>query len=236
MSKSHYYEMSNTVLARRTKTIRTAYGKALADVRGLHISVSSGNSKLGVIPSISLMPVIDCGNCAACRKSCYDLRSDLIYKQTIWSRAANSAILHADPERYWRELDAWLTLYYPRAFRYHVGGDIIDNDYLRHMVDIAHKHSDIQFLVFTKMFRVVNAYCNGGNEIPGNLHIVFSGWPGLPMCNPHNFPTAHPIFADGETSAPDGARLCTGNCTACLSSKTMCWTLNRGEAVVFPAH
>ncbi len=224
------------MFARRIKKLREAYLKACADVRGLHISVSAGNIKLGAIPSISLLPVLDCGNCAACRRSCYDLRSDLIYKQSVMSRATNSAILHSDPERYWREIDAWLTLNYPRAFRYHVGGDITDGDYLRHMVHIALRHPDIQFLAFTKMFRVVNAYRNGGNIIPANLRIVFSGWTNLPMCNPYAFPEAHPLFSDGQTTAPDGARLCKGNCTECLSAKSMCWSMSPGDAVVFPAH
>lgn len=228
--------MSDTVMSRRVKTLRKAYEQASADVRELHISVSRGNTKLGSIPSLSLLPVVDCGNCAACRHSCYDLRSDMIYKQSIMSRAINSAILHADPDRYWRELDCWLTLYYPRAFRFHVGGDITDSSYFQNMVDIAKRHADIHFLVFTKMFRIVNSYCNGGGSIPGNLHVVFSGWPGLAMPNPHNFPTAHPIFDGGLTTAPDGAQLCKGNCTRCLSACSMCWNMKPGDAVVFPAH
>ena len=86
------------------------------------------------------------------------------------------------------------------------------------------------------MFHVVNGYVNNGNIIPTNLKIIFSGWKGLDMPNPYNFPSAHPLFPDGSTSAKDGAKLCTGNCTQCLSENRLCWNLKKGEEVIFPAH
>ena len=45
----------------------------------------------------------------------------------------------------------------------------------------------------------------------------------------------HPII-DGVTSAPDGAKYCTGNCTECYKEDRMCWTMGKGESILFAAH
>lgn len=110
----------------RLSKAQAAYENAVENVSDLHVKISDGNTKLGAIPSVSLIPVMDCGNCAICAKSCYDLRNDMIYKEVIKTRAINSAILHEDPERYFKEIDGYLNYRYPRAFRFHIGGDIQD--------------------------------------------------------------------------------------------------------------
>lgn len=114
----------------RLSKAQAAYENALENVSDLHVKISDGNTKLGAIPSVSLIPVMDCGNCAICSKSCYDLRNDMIYKEVIKTRAINSAIYHEDPERYFKEIDGYLNYRYPRAFRFHIGGDIQDNGIL----------------------------------------------------------------------------------------------------------
>lgn len=103
------------------------------------------------------------------------------------------------------------------------------------MVRIAIKHPEIKFLCFTKMFSVVNDYLSSGRTIPENLHILFSGWIGQRMHNPFCLPTAHVILPNG-TSAPDGTRLCTGNCTECMREDRLCWSIGSGESVGFVAH
>lgn len=97
----------------RLSKAQAAYENALENVENLHIKISEGNTKLGAIPSVSLLPVMDCGNCAICAKSCYDLRNDMIYKEVIKTRAINSAIYHEDPERYFKEIDDYLNYRYP---------------------------------------------------------------------------------------------------------------------------
>lgn len=107
----------------RLSKAQAAYENAVENVSDLHVKISDGNNKLGAIPSVSLIPVMDCGNCAICAKSCYDLRNDFIYKEVIKTRAINSAIYHEDPERFFKEIDDYLNYRYPRAFRFHIGGD-----------------------------------------------------------------------------------------------------------------
>lgn len=235
MSKRNYWVLTKENMAKRIAKAQSAYEDAVDNVNDLHVSISDGNTKLGAIPSVSLIPVMDCGNCGICSKSCYDLRNDLIYKEVIKSRATNSAILHEDPERYFKEIDGYLNYRFPRAFRFHIGGDIKDEWYLGKMCEIARNHPETKFLAFTKMFKVCNGYIDKGNVIPENMHILFSGWLGLDMPNPHGFPEAHPIF-ENETSAPEGTMLCTGNCTECLKEDRLCWKIENGQAVGFLAH
>lgn len=150
----------------RLSKAQAAYENAVENVSDLHVKISDGNNKLGAIPSVSLIPVMDCGNCAICAKSCYDLRNDFIYKEVIKTRAINSAIYHEDPERFFKEIDDYLNYRYPRAFRFHIGGDIQNKWYLDKMCEIARKHKDTKFLAFTKMFDVCNEYLDDGNVIP----------------------------------------------------------------------
>lgn len=206
---------------------------AIEDAANHHVFISPGNTKTGNIPSVSLLPVVDCGNCKMCSRFCYDLRNDCFMNSVISTRANNSAIYRTDPRRYFGEIEAWLSLYYPRAFRWHIGGDIKDAFYLDRMIRIAEKFPNIKFLAFTKMFDLVN---ERHEDIPENLHIIFSGWVGQKMNNEFGFPSSHPLFYDGQTSAHDGAKLCTGNCTECLKENRLCWNLGKNEEVVFPVH
>lgn len=200
-----------------------------------HVFISNGNKKVGDVPSVSLLPVIDCGNCSKCKRSCYDLRHDIIMKECLATRAVNSLICKHERERYFSEIDDYLTRHLRPAFRFHVGGDIVDESYFRSMVELAVKHRKVDFLVFTKMFYIVNGWIDEHGELPSNLHVIFSGWIGLKMDNPHNLPTTHPII-NGVTSAPEGARYCTGNCTECYKEERMCWVIGKGDSILFAAH
>lgn len=231
-----YWKLSEEAMNKRLSNILLLRKEMMGNVDKLHVSISTGNSKLGAIPSVSLIPVLDCANCSACGHSCYDLRHDLIYKAGRIARVTNNLIYTCAPQRYFREIKAWLTLNFPRAFRWHIGGGIKDVFYYHQMIHIAETFPDIKFLCFTKRFNLVNQEYAKGNIAPDNLRIIFSGWKGQKMPNPYGFPSAHPLFSDGTTSAHDGAKLCTNNCTECLHEKRLCWTLGNNEEVIFPAH
>ena len=236
MSKGNsYYEMNRDVfknfVARERESVKSI-GEAF---RKKHVFISQGNKKVGDVPSVSLLPVIDCGNCSKCKRSCYDLRHDIIMKECLRTRAVNSLICKHERERYFAEIDDYLAKHLRPAFRFHIGGDIVDDDYFARMVELSRKHRKVDFLVFTKMFHVVNGWIGTNGDLPPNLHVIFSGWIGLKMDNPYNLPTAHPII-DGVTSAPDGAKYCTGNCTECYKEDRMCWTMGKGESILFAAH
>lgn len=202
----------------------------------VYISVSNikMNDGAAIIPSVSLPPVLTCANCAQCSKYCYALKMARLRKNINGTWMRNLAVYQADPDRYFREV-AFAAKGY-RNFRWHVAGDILSDAYLQGMVKVALECPSTSFLAFTKSFDIVNRYLDAGNSLPENLKIVFSGWVGLEMKNPHNLPTSHPIFADGTTSAPDGAKWCGGNCSECAAHSSGCWTMGKGDAVIFALH
>lgn len=197
------------------------------------VKISPGNSKLGAIPSVSLPSVITCRECG-CQTKCYARRIERRRPSVAKAYATNYEILTTEPETYWREVEAAIML--SRFFRFHVSGDILDNVYLAHMIDIAQRNPHCEILCFTKKYEVVNEHLGFGGTIPQNLHIIFSAWVGLQMVNPFSLPEAHVRYKNGTTTASDSAKECSGNCSECATTDGGCWSLKNGEQVVFNEH
>ena len=211
-------------------------------VDGLHVRLSYGNRKTGAaVPSVSLIPVADCPNCKTCSAGCYDVRNVCYLPAVQKSRAINSAILKFDPERYFNEIGALVR--FVRFFRWHVGGDMVTRSYFLHVLGIAKNTPGCQFLIFTKLYNVVNKYLADGGQIPENLHIIFSDWRGAKFENPFNLPVSSPVWSD-----PDGREIergphctdrvtwCPGFCEDCAAAGAGCFGLKAGETVLFHAH
>jgi len=225
----NYVEFKEETIAGRVKKM-VDYRDGL-DITDRHIKLSYGNRKTGsLVPSISLIPVADCGNCALCAKGCYAVRNIACYDASRKMMAQNSAIARGDLWRYFQEINA--ASKFLRFFRYHVSGDILSPAYLTGMVEVAIKNPQCEYLAFTKRFNIVNNYLDDHGSFPKNLHIIFSEWRGLDVPNPHNLPTSRPVWK-GEKI--DGI-MCKGNCSECAAFNCGCWTLKKGERVLFEAH
>lgn len=192
-------------------------------------TISDGNSKLGKIPNVSLVPGADCLRGVPCAKAseCYAFKLYAMYRSARASWKGNSLLARANPDAYFGAIDAYLERKRPRFFRWHVAGDILSQDYLAHMVDIARNHPDTKFLAFTKRHDLDYA------AMPANLQVVFSMWPGLEK------PAApkgvrYAWMQDGtETRVPKTAVDCPGLCEDC----GMCWSLGKiRRDVVFHKH
>lgn len=146
----------------------------------------------------------------------------------------NYDLLKCDSDTYWREVEASIMM--SRFFRYHVSGDIPDNVYLAHMIEIAERNPHCEMLCFTKKYNLINDHLDFGGKIPKNLHIIMSGWRGIEMINPYNLPEAHVRYKDGSTTARIDAIQCHGNCTECALTDGGCWSLKNGEQIVFKEH
>lgn len=94
----------------------------------------------------------------------------------------------------------------------------------------------MRFYALRKKYDIVNTYLDSGKSIPKNLHLVFSVWRNLDCDNPHSLPEAHVRYRDGTTTAVDTAVECGGNCTECAITDGGCWTLKKGEQVIFNEH
>jgi hypothetical protein len=192
--------------------------------------------KMGkTIPNISLPPAGEfcrllSGELPPCARpgQCYALKAWKRPKvKAAWTR--NGELLLRDPAKYWEELREFLGTKKPAWFRVHVGGDVPSEEYAAEIVATARSFPDTRFLCFTK-----KGALQMWADLPGNLSVVVSAWPGLEMVNPHGLPVAwmqdpkNPDFR-----IPSNAIPCAGFCESC----GMCFSLRElGRDVVFQKH
>lgn len=241
--KHSYKEFSAAAVAGRVRSmveLRRGFIETGAD--GLTVRFSTSNRKTGAsVPSVSLIPVADCGNCKTCAAGCYDVRNVCFQKSVQISRAVNSAIYHSNPAQYFAAVRKFVR--FARFFRWHVGGDLVNLDYFLNVVSIAVDTPACEFLIFTKEFDLVNSWLDAGNELPKNLHLIFSDWRGISMDNRHNLPVSSPVWFDKSGKEIERGPHCTaaavwcpGSCEDCAAVCGGCWGLKNGETVLFEAH
>ncbi len=201
-------------------------------MKNLKVSISTGNSKMGAIPSVSLPACITCNPDAPCFKLCYAAKISRIYKTVNAAYKRNLDILKADSGAYWLQVKAAASM--ARFFRYHVSGDIPNAAYFEMMIQTARDLPNTNFLAFTKQYNIVNEYINGGGTIPKNLKVIFSNWGSWKCENAHNLPVCE-IILKGNDPAPDW-KICGGNCTACACAGIGCWELKNGETIAIYQH
>lgn len=228
--------ISEEVLKERAQSLLAQRNEMLKDVDNLHVRIQRGNKKTGVnCWTVSLLPVVDCSNCAECSKDCYDLKSDLIYKGVVNDRCRNSAIHKADIARYWNEIDIQIKANFIRELRLNVGGDL-NNDDFKYVAQLGANNPKTRILFFTKNYRGINKFLKK-SSFPDNVFPILSAWQHVSMDNPYNLPCSHVLYEDGRTTAPQyGAIYCGGNCSECAFNGNGCWNLKHGEHVIFKVH
>lgn len=204
----------------------------------MNVKISRTNEKLGVaIPSVNLPAICTCRKNTPCAKTCYANKGNFKYPKVVKSLNNNLACFVSDKNEYFNDIINYLnngmTIY--KYFRWHASGDIVNADYLEGMIKVAKKCKLTKFLAFTKKFELVNEYLASGRKLPSNLKIVFSAWDkNFEIENPYNLPVAYVNFKNKtkNPSIPHLAIPCGGKCEKCLS----CWTLVKGQSVVFDQH
>lgn len=244
------------VIRNRVEKATLQRAKLLLDVSKLHVRVMKGNHKTGTACwTVSLIPGCDCAcSCTAkadenfsiegnkhnggCLfKGCYDIQNDWHNKDCVAARAQNSAIHKADPARYWKEIGEAIDLNGIEQLRINVGGDLADTDFA-YVAELGKAHPTCDILFFTKNYDGINYFLREGNTFPENVKAMISVWPGIPYENPFNLPKSHIVWEDGTTTLKDytKAMWCGGNCSVCHAKHEGCWTLNKGDNVLFPEH
>lgn len=201
------------------------------------MKIQKGNAKTGnACWTVSLIPVHDCPNCSECYRLCYDLRNDCQYPAVLNDRARNSALRETNLNGYWKRVSELVTENCITELRLNVGGDLCYNDFVAINEIVARENDKTDILFFTKNYADIDRFLDEG-EFFANVHPIRSCWIGMESENKHNMPCSHVLFADGRTTAPEfGSYYCQGNCTKCHFKGEGCWTLNKGEDVVFLAH
>lgn len=194
--------------------------------------ISEENIKLGKIGSVSILPREGCRNNCECRNgNCYAIKMTKYHHSVRHSWGTNLKLAISEPGRYFNSISAYLETRKPDVFRWHVAGDILNEDYRKRMFAIARKFPSVRFLCFTKMYALINRVQK--RYFPPNLRIVFSAWPGYPMENRHNLPVAYMLDKKNpDPRIPKDAILCKKRCDECL----LCWDLPDGASVYFKKH
>lgn len=191
----------------------------------LKLVFSNGNRKIGRVLNISTAAIITC-KCNVCHGICYDIKACIQYQNVRNARAKNTALLLKDRDEFFRQIDEKMSRRRRnKYFRFHVGGEILDADYFRRMVEIARNHPDFTIWTYTKFYKAVNDYVEkyGRESIPENMTVMFSEWRGFPMVNPYGFPEFRVVFKDDEVKpSPDSVWYCPGNCDICKAAHRGC--------------
>ena len=202
------------------------------------VKISLTNSKLGAaIPSVNLPAGVTCRADAPCQKGCYAKKGNWTYKNVKTSVANNLEVFNKDPQTYFDDIISQLNnddITY-KFFRWHSSGDIVNNEYLKGIIRVAEACPQTKFLCFTKKFHLVNIYLDYNHTLPSNLKIVFSAWDkDFKVDNPYNLPVTYINFKDKSKNAdiPEFSIPCIGKCYECKS----CWSLEKGQSVVFNQH
>lgn len=177
----------------------------------MKIIISDGNSKLGRIPNLSLIPVKDCGNCDYCMADCYALKAWKRYPNTRAAWKQNSVAFRSDPFGAARKIALWFKSKRkpPPYFRIHVAGDFLTKEHFAIWSWLADWYPDTKFLAFTKMHQLINMQI-----VPDNMQIIFSQWPGMSDHSPQGARRAW--LQDGtEDRISKGAFECSGSCIDC---------------------
>ena len=201
------------------------------------MKISITNSKLGdKIPSLNLPAGATCRNDAPCRKGCYALKGNWLYKNVKNSLKNNLDEFMANSEKFFNDIIEYLNnddITY-KFFRWFSSGDIVNYEFWLGIVKVAKACPQTKFLLFTKKFNHVNMWLALGHQLPNNLRVVFSGWDeNFKIDNPYNLPTTYLYFKDKENKhIPEYAIPCVGSCKSCKA----CWTLEKGQSVYFNKH
>lgn len=231
--------ISAEAIAKRVQkmlSIRDGYLEKLRKGEKVQIVLQKGNNKTGVdCWTVSLIPIADCYNCSKCKPDCYDINNVCFMPAVQNDRARNSALHMFDIAEYWRQVEELVKEKSVTQLRINVGGDLRYEDfgYIKSMAERC-PNTDIMF--FTKTYDDMNKFLDE-TEFPSNVHPIISRWCGTDCNNKHNLPESHVLYPDGKTTAPEyGSRYCGGNCSECHLNKDGCWTLKKGESVIFNAH
>ncbi len=174
------------------------------------IYITNSNTKIGNTGNISLPPIKTCFD-FPCHQECYAVK---FYKMTNVKKSwdTNLAQLKENRRIYFELIRRYLLKKRVRYFRWHVSGDIIDQDYLERMKILAYHYYFTNFLVYTKGYHL------DFNNTPGNLSIILSVWPGVDVPK-KNLPLA--FIKTKEETRIFNAIDCPGQCEECR----ICWNI-----------
>lgn len=198
------------------------------------VSISEGNTKMGKVTSVSLLPILTCpGRCnGTCGDRCYAKKLALLRPTVLRAYARNTAILKHAPHAFFKAVKT--AMLRSEYFRFHVSGDITDLTYLHRIINACKLYPTCNVLIFTKRYELINAEIRNNGPLPKNLHLLFSGWTNLSPVNPYGLPETT-VYTKDEEIKPEWT-LCGGNCLDCAIHDGGCWNAKPGDTIAFKMH
>jgi hypothetical protein len=202
------------------------------------VQISPGNTKTGRMAAVSLTPIAGCPKGVPCGKCqivngekknppCYANKCTQYSPQAKLAWARNLRLARRNQSAFFQGVASFVEKKSPEYFRYHVGGDILDQSYLEHMKDLAIDFPATKFLAFTKNHSL------DFSNLPDNLSIVFSMWSGWGNTRKKMARAWMLDESNLDKRIPKDAIECPGNCETC----GVCWSLGKkGLDVVFHKH
>lgn len=216
--------------------VKKALGEGL-DVSKM-VSISEGNTKMGKVASVSLLPILTCpGRCnGTCGEKCYAKKLAILRPSVAKAYARNTAIARLAPFSFFKAVEEAMRR--SKYFRFHVSGDIPNREYLNYVRTMCKMIPTCEVLMFTKRYELVNSLIEDYGKLPSNLHCLFSGWTNLFPTeggyNPNRLPETT-VYAKDEDIRPEWT-LCGGNCLDCAIHDGGCWNAKPGETIAFKIH
>lgn len=187
------------------KSNNVKYRLSVLNLTDLNVKISKGNGKIGKIFNVSTLPgdashkpstkkdgiLTDvagtCGGvCTDCHQFCYAFDSARQYHSScIPAWGGNTRILREDPERFFDEIDHELTkrnhsknknVKKVEEFRINVSGELEHPSQLKSWVELAKKHPETRFGIYTKRFSWVLEYLVQNTKFPENFYLNASEW------------------------------------------------------------
>lgn len=192
----------------------------------MQLKVSLKNSKLGYIPNLSLPPGITCVDNVPCfMEGCYARNFYRLYPNVKNAWDVNLELYKQSPTEFFSEFAEWMRKHEPKRFRLFVGGDFPEQEFYDRFVSLVNHQSYTQFLVYTKRYGL-----DFGN-IPENLTVVLSTWPGLPLPIGNEHLQRSWLAEDPRRPSDEEVFTCPGLCYECGHE---CW--GAATDIVFHKH
>ena len=161
------------------------------------ISLAKGNSKLGKkVFAFNLMPGNKplstkdkgqltnvwgtCGGCCdGCENHCYAVNDARRFHNTVIpSVGKNTVVMRHDMDKGFKQIKEQLLKNKASVLRWHSSGEIMNYNYLLHMIKLAVELPDVKFYFYTKRFGFIEQYVQDHGAFPENLVCNISEWNG----------------------------------------------------------
>lgn len=158
-----------------------------------------------------------CGDCF--NHGCYAVRDAKLHSNAcVPAWGENTLLLREDPERLFNDIDLFISVrnakylatkdekyHKVRIWRWHVSGEIESLKQLKLMNEIAIKHPEVNFSVYTKNFDILTKYIKkfGVASIAQNFIINISEWHGVASKFLKKYPGVFNVFEYDDSNLKD---------------------------------